>query len=86
MLYFSRLKIISIIVFCFSLIFFSFSNFVNNEEFFLKKKVNLGLDLQGGSYLLLEVDKNPVINQTLQSKLTQAVSYTHLTLPTSDLV
>ena len=75
MLYFSRLKIISIIVFCFSLIFFSFSNFVNNEEFFLKKKVNLGLDLQGGSYLLLEVDKNPVINQTLQSKLTQVRNY-----------
>ena len=60
MLYFSRLKIISIIVFCLSLIFFSISNFINNEVFFLKKKVNLGLDLLGGSYLLLEVDKNPV--------------------------
>ena len=75
MLYFSRLKIISIIVFCLSLIFFSISNFINNEDFFLKKKVNLGLDLQGGSYLLLEVDKNPVINQTLQSKLTQVRNY-----------
>ena len=75
MLYFSRLKIISIIVFCLSLIFFSISNFINNEEFFSKKKVNLGLDLQGGSYLLLEVDKNPVINQTLQSKLTQVRNY-----------
>ena len=75
MLYFSRLKIISIIVFCLSLIFFSISNFINNDDFFLKKKVNLGLDLQGGSYLLLEVDKNPVINQTLQSKLTQVRNY-----------
>ena len=75
MLYFSRLKIISIIIFCFILIFFSLSNFLNNEDFFLKKKVNLGLDLQGGSYLLLEVDKKPVINQTLQSKLTQVRNF-----------
>ena len=35
----------------------------------LSKKVNLGLDLQGGSYLLLEVDSQPVINRELQSKL-----------------
>ena len=40
-----------------------------------KKKVNLGLDLQGGSYLLLEVDKGPVINQTLQTKLSQVRNY-----------
>jgi len=45
-------------------------NFLNYEEnFLLSKKVNLGLDLQGGSYLLLEVDSKPVINQNLQQKL-----------------
>ena len=27
----------------------------NSENWFLKNKINLGLDLQGGSYLLLEV-------------------------------
>ena len=31
-------------------------NFIQNNSPFLKKKINLGLDLQGGSYLLLEVD------------------------------
>ena len=33
------------------------------------KKFNLGLDLQGGSYLLLEVDSQPVIKQRLQDKV-----------------
>ena len=33
----------------------------------LDKKINLGLDLQGGSYLLLEIDNNPVIEQKLQN-------------------
>jgi len=45
-------------------------NFVDNEDnFLLSKKVNLGLDLQGGSYLLLEVDSQPVVKQKLQNKL-----------------
>ena len=35
----------------------------------LSKNVNLGLDLQGGSYLLLEVDYIPIVKQKLQSKL-----------------
>ena len=35
----------------------------------LSKNVNLGLDLQGGSYLLLEVDIQPVIKKNLQNKL-----------------
>ncbi len=35
----------------------------------MSKKVNLGLDLQGGSYLLLEVDSKPVIDQNLQQKV-----------------
>ena len=35
----------------------------------MSKRVNLGLDLQGGSYLLLEVDSQPVVKQKLQNKL-----------------
>ena len=31
--------------------------------------MNLGLDLQGGSYILLEIDTAPLINQKLQSKV-----------------
>ena len=34
--------------------------FQNSEDSFISKKINLGLDLQGGSYLLLEIDNGPV--------------------------
>ena len=67
MLYFTKLRIIFICLislFFILLIFFNLFNF-NNELF--KKKINLGLDLQGGSYLLLEIDNTPVIEQKLQS-------------------
>ena len=70
MLYFSKLKIVIIYSIIFFLSFFSFVNFIENENnFLLSKKVNLGLDLQGGSYLLLEVDSEPVIYRKLQQKL-----------------
>ena len=36
---------------------------------YFKKKVNLGLDLQGGSYLLLEIDTKPLIKERLQDKV-----------------
>ena len=42
---------------------------INEDNFLLSKRVNLGLDLQGGSYLLLEVDSDPVVNRNLQQKL-----------------
>ncbi len=70
MLYFSKIKIAIIysIVIIFSL--FTFLNFINKDDnFLLSKNVNLGLDLQGGSYLLLEVDSSPVIKEKLQDKL-----------------
>ena len=70
MLYFSKLKIFTIYFIILFLSAFSFSNFIDSKNFtLLSKKVNLGLDLQGGSYLLLEVDSQPVINQKLQTKL-----------------
>ena len=70
MLYFSKFKLI-LIYLIITILFFSFStNFISNkDQFFLSKKINLGLDLQGGSYLLLEVDSKPLIKQKLQSKL-----------------
>ena len=40
-----------------------------------QKKIKLGLDLQGGSYLLLELDNEPVIKQKLQSKLLEIKEY-----------
>ena len=35
----------------------------------LNKKVNLGLDLQGGSYLLLEINSDSLIEEKMQSKI-----------------
>ena len=70
MLYFSKLKIVIIYLIIIFLSSFFLINFIENEDsFLLSKKVNLGLDLQGGSYLLLEVDSQPMVKQKLQDKL-----------------
>ena len=70
MLYFSKLKIVTIYFVIIFLSIFSLSNFIDSKNFnLITNKVNLGLDLQGGSYLLLEVDSEPVIEQKLQTKL-----------------
>ena len=76
MLYFSKTKLFIIysiiaILFCFSLLNFS----SNKNNFLLSKKINLGLDLQGGSYLLLEVYSSPLINQKLQQKVINIRKY-----------
>tara|TARA_B100000029_G_scaffold406438_1_gene407062 strand:- start:1320 stop:2873 length:1554 start_codon:yes stop_codon:yes gene_type:complete len=69
-LYFSKLKIVFIYLIIIFFSIFAITNFINtNNISFLSKKVNLGLDLQGGSYLLLEVDTNPIVKQKLQNKL-----------------
>ena len=70
MLYFSKFKIFSIYLIILFLSFFSIINFVKFEnKNFLSRNINLGLDLQGGSYLLLEVDSEPIVKQKLQNKL-----------------
>ena len=69
MLYFSKLKIISVLIFTIVISFFTISNFIKIDNELFKRNINLGLDLQGGSYLLLEIDNSPVIIQKLQSKL-----------------
>jgi preprotein translocase subunit SecD/SecD/SecF fusion protein len=68
-LYFSKIRILLISVFTLIFIFFALSNFTNFGEKLFKKKINLGLDLQGGSYLLLEIDNKPVIEKKLQNTL-----------------
>ena len=75
MLYFSKIKIISIIIFTTIFVYFTASNFFKFDNNFIEKKINLGLDLQGGSYLLLEIDNKPVITQKLQNKLTSLRKY-----------
>ena len=69
MLYFSKLRILSVLIFATIISYFAISNFIPHDDNFFKRKINLGLDLQGGSYLLLEVDNKPVITQHLQSKV-----------------
>ena len=69
MLYFSKLKIISVLIFSLLVSFFAISNFIKIENNIFNRNINLGLDLQGGSYLLLEIDNSPVIIQKLQNKL-----------------
>ena len=67
MVHFSKFKIAIITFLTIFFIIITSSNFLNLESKFLNKKINLGLDLQGGSYLLLEIDNTPVIEQKLQN-------------------
>ena len=75
MLYFSKLKIFFTILFSLILILIASSNLIKLDNNFLNKKINLGLDLQGGSYLLLEIDNNPLIDQKLQNFSIQLRNY-----------
>ncbi len=75
MLYFSKLRITSVIIFTLVFSYFAFSNFIKFDDKFFSKNINLGLDLQGGSYLLLEIDNKPVITQKLQAKIIELKRY-----------
>ena len=51
-------------------IVFAIPSIIYNEDtdnWFLKNKINLGLDLQGGSYLLLEVESNVLLIEELEN-------------------
>ena len=67
MLYFSKFRIILISLFTLIFVYLTSSNFIKFDDNWIDKKINLGLDLQGGSYLLLEIDNQPVIVQKLQN-------------------
>ena len=67
MLSFTKVKVLLIYLILALGIFFASLNIKNNN--LIDKKVNLGLDLQGGSYILLEIDTKPLINQKLQTKV-----------------
>ena len=69
MLYFSKLRVFSVLIFTLIISYFTISNFTKVDDEFFSKNIKLGLDLQGGSYLLLEIDNKPVITQRLQSKV-----------------
>ena len=63
MLYFSSTKKIFLLGICILIAFLALPNFLNQDSnipFVPNKTVNLGLDLRGGSYLLLEVDTETI--------------------------
>ncbi len=73
MVYFSKAKMIAVLLVCLLGIAFSAPNFFKEEtleslpDWLPHKHVNLGLDLQGGSHLLLEVEVAAVIKEHLES-------------------
>ena len=69
MLNFSKINIFTIYFLLIFIAFFTLLNFQSNEDIIIDKKVNLGLDLQGGSYLLLEIDSDPLVKEKIQSKV-----------------
>ncbi len=69
MLNFSKINVFIIYLLFFSIAFFSVLNLQNDGNKFVEKKINLGLDLQGGSYLLLEINSDSLVKEKIQSKV-----------------
>ncbi len=67
MLNFSKINVLFIYLIFVFVAFFSLFNLPNNK--IIEKKINLGLDLQGGSYLLLEINSDNLIEEKIQSKV-----------------
>lgn len=75
MLYFSKIKITAIIFTCLASFYFAAPSFITKDQvqnnflakFLPNNKVNLGLDLRGGSQLMLEVDSNYYLQEQIKS-------------------
>ncbi|MCW5731712.1 MAG: protein translocase subunit SecD [Alphaproteobacteria bacterium] len=73
MLYFSKWKIQAILLVCFLGIAYSVPNLLSREQaeslptWLPHQRVNLGLDLRGGSHILLEVDVRAVVRERLEN-------------------
>ncbi|NQU60493.1 MAG: protein translocase subunit SecD [Rhodospirillales bacterium] len=73
MVYFAKWKIILVLVVCALGVAFSAPNFLNRNlldglpGWLPNQQVSLGLDLQGGSHLLLEVDARAVIRESMEA-------------------
>tara|TARA_X000001036_G_C20652080_1_gene795459 strand:- start:248 stop:1792 length:1545 start_codon:yes stop_codon:yes gene_type:complete len=66
---FSKINVFTIYLIFFLIAIFSFLNFQDKNNQLINKKVNLGLDLQGGSYLLLEINSDTLIAEKIQDKV-----------------
>ena len=69
MLNFSKINILIIYFILFSVAIFSFLNLQKKDNRLIDKKINLGLDLQGGSYLLLEINSDNLVQGKIQDKV-----------------
>ena len=73
MVQFKKWQLYLVILFSFFAIIFSLPNFLSKETlkkfptFIPSEQIVLGLDLQGGSYLLIEVDTESVISENFES-------------------
>ena len=69
MLNFSKINTLIIYFIFFFVAIFAFLNFQAKDSLYIDKKINLGLDLQGGSYLLLEINSDSLIQEKIQEKV-----------------
>ncbi len=69
MLNFSKINVLLIYLIFFFISIFSILNLQHKDKVIFDKKVNLGLDLQGGSYLLLEINSDSLVEEKIQSKI-----------------
>ena len=69
MLNFSKINTFLIYFIFFSIAIFTSFNFQKGNNLFIDKKINLGLDLQGGSYLLLEINSDSLVKEKIQDKV-----------------
>jgi SecD/SecF fusion protein len=92
MMYFSRWKTVSILLVCLVGLLVSLPNLfprASAPDWLPMRQVNLGLDLRGGSYLLLEVDTSVLLRERLEGivegtrralgQATPRIAYTGLT-------
>jgi protein-export membrane protein SecD len=66
---FSKINALIIYFIFFLIATFAFLNFQKKDNIIIDKKINLGLDLQGGSYLLLEINSDTLIQEKIQDKV-----------------
>jgi protein-export membrane protein SecD len=66
---FSKINTLIIYLIFFLFAIFAFLNFQKKDNLYIDKKINLGLDLQGGSYLLLEINTDTLVKEKIQDKV-----------------
>src|SRR5258706_569956 len=70
MIHFPRWKVLSILGVCFLALLVALPNLVPSSDipaWLPARQVNLGLDLQGGSHLLLQIDMDSVLRERMGS-------------------